>query len=186
MLPNNHVVPDQVVDETKLVHLVVKMVARPSNQFTLEARTQMAAAIFLQKQERYRQLISNLPFLAIINGPLQSIILANGRYDEQWRKWKQQRKVLKEMKIIFENILIPKTFNLKVQCVIIILNLKVTFTSSASGRSPTEGLSQQIVDNGKLSPDGKTFTYSWTGNGDEFGFHIQILTKQNFLWIVTK
>merc|ERR1719284_1957223 len=46
-------------------------------------------------------------------------------------------------------------------------NSKVTFTSSASGRSPTEGLSQQIVDNGKLSPDGKTFTYSWTGNGDE-------------------
>ena len=56
-------------------------------------------------------------------------------------------------------------------------NSKVTFTSSASGRSPTEGLSQQIVDNGKLSPDGKTFTYSWTGNGDEFGFHIRTLQK---------
>ena len=59
-------------------------------------------------------------------------------------------------------------------------NSKVTFTSSASGRSPTEGLSQQIVDNGKLSPDGKTFTYSWTGNGDEFGFHIPTLQKNLF------
>ena len=113
-------VPDQVVDEIKLVHLVVKMVARPSNQFMLEARTQMTAAIFLQKQERYCQLIGNLPLFAIRIGPLQSIILANGRYDEHWWKWKQQRKVLKEMNITFENILILKSFSVKVQCVIII------------------------------------------------------------------
>lgn len=104
---------DQVVDEIKLVHLVAKMVARPSNQFMLEARTQMTAAIFLQKQERYCQLIGNLPFFAVRIGPLQSIILANGRYDEHWWKWKQQRKVLKERKITFENTLILENFLFK-------------------------------------------------------------------------
>ena len=44
---------------------------------------------------------------------------------------------------------------------------QVNFKSSSTGGQPTAGLSEQIVKNGQLSPDGKTFTYSWTSNGTD-------------------
>ena len=43
----------------------------------------------------------------------------------------------------------------------------VEYKSSSSNGGATDGLSAEIVKNGQLSPDGKTFTYSWTSNGTD-------------------
>ena len=42
---------------------------------------------------------------------------------------------------------------------------QVNFKSSSTGGQPTAGLSEQIIQNGQLSPDGNTFSYSWASNG---------------------
>lgn len=44
-------------------------------------------------------------------------------------------------------------------------NRQVQYSSTASNGQPTTGLSQDIVDNGQFSDDGKTFTYSWSSQG---------------------
>ena len=44
---------------------------------------------------------------------------------------------------------------------------KKSFSSTSSNGQPTEGLSEDIVKNGQVSSDGKTFTYSWTSDGTD-------------------
>ena len=44
---------------------------------------------------------------------------------------------------------------------------QVQFSSTSSNGQPTEGLSEDIVKNGQVSSDGKTFTYSWTSDGTD-------------------
>ena len=46
-------------------------------------------------------------------------------------------------------------------------NSQIRFSHTSSQGNPASGLAQEIVDNGKFSDDGKTFSYSWTSNGDQ-------------------
>ena len=43
----------------------------------------------------------------------------------------------------------------------------MSFSTSGSNQAPVDGLSQEIVNNGEFSDDGKTFTYTWTSDGND-------------------
>ena len=46
-------------------------------------------------------------------------------------------------------------------------NSQIRFSHTSSNGNPANGLAQEIVNNGKFSDDGKTFSYSWTSNGEQ-------------------